>query len=161
MYRIDDRISAIKELQRLLDLNQTGLFDKKTRDTVLKVQEKYNLKQTGIADYFTFTLIADEFREKKNNEWNSDYLFKPKFPYAKGDMGDNVGRINEALKIVLEDYVYEGIIPRGKYFGEDTLSAAKFLRKIFNMGSSDEIDEALMTRIMREREAIEIKSHHK
>ena len=160
MYQIDDRISAVKELQRLLDMNQTGFYDQKTRDTVLGVQSKYNLEQTGIVDYITFTSIADEFREKNNNKWNSDYLFNPQFPYVKGDIGDNVGRINEALRIVLEDYVYEGTVPRGTFFDENTLSAAKFLRKIFNIESSDEIDEELMTRIMREREAIEIKSNY-
>ena len=160
MYRIDDRISAIKELQRLLNINRTGFYDQKTRDTVLGIQAKYNLEQTGIVDYITFASITDEFREKNSNKWSSDYLFNPQFPYIKGDIGDNVGKINEALRIVLEDYVYEGTIPRGTFFDENTLSAAKFLRKIFNMESSDEIDEALMTRIMRERDAIEIKSNY-
>ena len=160
MYRIDDRSGAVKELQRLLEINQTGFFDNKTKNTILEIQKKNNLEPTGVADYITFTSIADEFRENKNNKWNSDYLFNPQFPYVKGDMGDNIGRINEALRVILEDYVYEGIIPGGTFFGDNTLSSVKFLRKIFNMESSDEIDEALMTRIMREREAIEIKRNH-
>ena len=38
MYRIDDKAEAIKEVQKMLNLNQSGLFDKKTKDAVLNVQ---------------------------------------------------------------------------------------------------------------------------
>ncbi len=157
MYRIEDKVSAIKELQRLLDLKPTGLFDKNTREAVLRTQAKNNLDETGIVDYLTFTLIVEEYRNEKNKQWNSDYLFDPRFPYVMGDIGDNVLRINEALETVLRDYSYEGRMPRGKYLGDDTIGGVHFLQKIFNMSESDIIDEELMSRIMRERESIEIK----
>lgn len=157
MYRIEDKVSAIEELQRLLDLTPTGLFDKNTREAVLRTQAKNSLEQTGIVDYLTFTFIVEEYRSEKNNQWNSDYLFDPRFPYIKGDMGDNVLRINEALETVLRDYSYEGTMPRGKYLGEDTIDGVRFLQKIFNMRESDMIDEALLSRVMKERESIEIK----
>ena len=69
MYRIEEKIEAIKEVQRLLNLNQTGLFDKKTRDAVLNVQSKYKLAETGIVDYLTFTSIVEEYSNEKNNQW--------------------------------------------------------------------------------------------
>jgi hypothetical protein len=158
MYRIDDKAEAIKEVQKLLNLNQTGLFDKKTKDAVLNVQSKYKLEETGVVDYQTFTLITEDYRNEKNNKWDSDYLFNPRFPYVIGDIGDNVLKINEAMEIVLADFSYEETIPKGKYLGVDTIKGVRFLRKIFNMNESDEIDEALMSRIMKEREHIEIKS---
>ena len=158
MYRIDDKVGAIKEVQRLLNLNQTGLFDKKTREAVLDAQAKYRLAETGVVDYLTFTLIAENYRNEKSNRWGSDYLLNPRFPYVIGDMGENVLRINEALQVVLNDYTYEGIMPKGRYLNDHTIQGAQFLRKLFGMNESNEIDEELMSRIMKEREHIEIKS---
>jgi len=158
MYRIDDKVGAIKEVQRLLNLNQTGLFDKKTREAVLDAQAKYRLAETGVVDYLTFTLIAENYRNEKSNLWSSDYLLNPRFPYVIGDMGENVLRINEALQVVLNDYTYEGIMPKGRYLNDNTIQGAKFLRKLFGMNESNEIDEELMSRIMKEREHIEVKS---
>jgi len=158
MYRIDDKVGAIKEVQRLLNLNQTGLFDKKTREAVLDAQAKYRLAETGVVDYLTFTLIAENYRNEKSNLWSSDYLLNPRFPYVIGDMGENVLSINEALQVVLNDYTYEGIMPKGRYLNDNTIQGAKFLRKLFGMNESNEIDEELMSRIMKEREHIEVKS---
>ena len=62
------------------------------------------------------------------------------------------------MEIVLRDFSYEGPMPKGKYLGNDTIKGAQFLRNVFNMGESAEIDEPLMSRIMKEREHIEIKS---
>lgn len=157
MYRIEEQTDAIKEVQRLLQINQTGFYDRKTQNAVLAIQAKNNIDQTGIVDYETFTAILSEFHLKKNEKICAHYLSNPKFPYSKGDMDDNVGLINQVLTIVLEDYEYEGLLPRGKYFGNDTENGTVYLRKIFSMGDSDKIDEAMMNRILVEKEAIELK----
>ena len=38
MYNIDDKVSAIKEIQRLLSLNQTGIYDADTEKSVSEIQ---------------------------------------------------------------------------------------------------------------------------
>ena len=158
MYRIEDQASAVKELQRLLGLNQTAFYDKKTREAVLMIQKELGLEQTGITDYATFNAIVNKYRNSMSQIWNSNYLFKPIFPYRQGDMNDNVEKINDALKIVLKNFTYEGVIPGGKYYGKDTQDAVIFLRSIFKMIESEEIDEAFMNRLIFEKAAIEIKS---
>lgn len=161
MYRIEDTVSAIKELQRLLGLSQTGNYDDTTKGAVVSIQKKYALPINGVTDYSTFKVIVDEYKNRNTNVWESNYLFAPKFPFIKGDMGDNAGRINEALSTVLRNYRYEESLPRGKYVGSDTILAIRFLRKIFGMDKSDEIDERFMNRLILELDGIEIKEKYR
>ena len=158
MYRIEDSISAVKELQRLLGLKPTGNYDKKTKDAVLKKQSDHSLKQTGITDYETFTSIVRDYKNSMSDIWESDFLVSPDFPYRIGSIGNDSGRINEALSKVLKEYFYEGIAPRGRYLGEDTFSGVRYLQKIFGMTESNEIDARLMNRILIELNAIKIKT---
>jgi hypothetical protein len=160
MYRIEDITSATKEIQRLLGINTTGNYDKKTRDEVLRIQTLHAIEQSGEVDYKTFTLIVDEHLSRENAIWNSDYLLAADFPYSEGDIGENVLRINEALSRVLVTYPYYGEMPRGKYFGSSTLSGVKFLQAVFGMEESEEIDEYFMNRILAELEGIEIKEKY-
>ena len=157
MYQIENTPAAIKELQRLLRINQTSRYDRQTQNAVRDIQSRYGLTQTGIADYDTFNYILDEFHRYENMLWNSEYLFNPKFPYVEGDIGINVEIINNALAIILKDFFYEGLIPRGKFLSNESITAAKFLSEKFNYNISEEIDEALMNRILLELNAIEIK----
>lgn len=157
MYHIEDTVSAIKELQRLLDLNQTGIYDEKTRNEVLEIQSEYGLARTGIANYETFSRITEKYLENRSGVWSSDYLFDANFPYVKNDFDDNVEKINYAIAMVLREYTYEGIEPRGKFLGNDTIDSANYLRNIFQMSESNEIDEKFLNRIMQEMRAIEIK----
>lgn len=157
MYRIENTEAAIRELQRLLYIAPSGTYDKATKEAVMKMQAKYNLEITGVADYRTFEKIAEEYRVRKGNVWSNDYLFNPSFPFIEENIGDNVEKINYALGLVLKDYTYEGVLPKGKYLGKDTLEGTKYLRKIFGMRESNEIDEAFLNRILAEKRAIEYK----
>lgn len=160
MYRIEDDISAIKEVQRLLGLNETGRYDGKTRSAVLNIQRKHALDENGVTDYETFVAIVKEYRKRKDGIWDNGYLFSPSFPFKGGELSDDAARINEALARVLKNYGYEGVIPRGKYIGTDTISGVIFLREIFGIGKKDEIDAAFMNRLMLELRAIEIKDNY-
>jgi len=160
MYRIEDTVSAIKEVQRLLDINQTGIYDNATREAVVNLQTASGLTAGGIIDYETFVIIVNEYKKKKREITDTDYLHIPSFPYTVESHDENVGKINDALRLVLREYVYDGIEPRGKYFGINTLNATNYLRSIFRMDSSDRIDEAFMNRLLFEKKAIEIKSKY-
>lgn len=157
MYRIDDTVSALKEVQRLLNVNQTGIYDTSTKKAVEQIQLNYGLKRADVVNYKTFNAILAEYNKREMRELNSNYLFKPVFPYTIGDMDDNVGLINDALRLVLSDYVYEDAAPRGNYLNENTITASNFLRKIFKMDLSDQLDELFIKRLLLEKSAIEIK----
>jgi hypothetical protein len=157
MYRIEDNVSAIKEIQRLLGLNQTGYYDQETKTAVIGVQERNSISKSGIVDYITFSAAVKEYRDGKSNLWNSSYLFSPDFPFYEGDHGDNARRINEALTKVLRDFNYEGTLPRGAYLGKESMNGVKFLKNVWGLRESEEIDEKFMNRILFEIEGIEIK----
>ena len=160
MYRIEDDISAIKEVQRLLGLNETGRYDGKTRSAVLNIQRKHALDESGVTDYETFVAIVKEYRKRKDEIWDNGYLFSPSFPFKEGELCDDAARINEALARVLKSYGYDGVIPHGKYIGTDTIYGVLFLREIFGIDKRDEIDAAFMNRLMLELRAIEIKDKY-
>lgn len=157
MYYIDDAVSALKEVQRLLNINPTGIYDDNTTRAVIEVQSLYNLEKKRTVDYDTFNAIVKEHQKLRIKSGNQKYLFNPVFPYSVGDMGKNVGMINDLISLILDDYVYEGFIPKGEYLNKNTLTAANFLRKIFKMELSDNIDEAFLNRLLLEKNAIEIK----
>lgn len=157
MYQIENTSAAIKELQRLLRINQSSNYDLPTKNAVLKIQSKYGLEQTGITDYETFTSILDDFQKYKSQIFDSEYLFNPSFPYVEGNMGINAERINTALALVLKNFSYEGVIPSGKYISSHSISATQYLQKIFNYDKTEKIDEAFMNRLLIELKAIEIK----
>ena len=157
MYQIEDIDSAIKEVQRLLGIRQSGKYDKSTRDAVIDIQRINSLPKTGITDYTTFTAIVEAYREKSADILKDSFLFAPVFPFSKGDMGGNAGRINDALSLVLKSYSYEGVLPRGKYIGEDSISGARFLQGVFYMEERDEIDARFMGRLLLELDGIKNK----
>lgn len=157
MYQIENTSAAIKELQRLLRINQSSNYDLPTKNAVIKIQSKYGLEQTGITDYETFTSILDDFKKYKSQILGSEYLFTPAFPYIEGNMGINAERINSALAIVSKNFSYEGVLPSGKYINSKSISAAKYLQKIFSCDESEKIDEAFMKRLLIELKAIELK----
>ena len=156
MYHIDDKVSAIKAIQRLLSLNQTGIYDADTKKSVSEIQAAYSLDVTGVADYETFNAILIEYRN--SNQSHSCYLFSPIFPYALGDLDENVRLIHSALFPVLKEYSYEADIPSGNYLNQSTLDAVNYLRNIFRMPISEEIDEKFIDRLIIERDSLELKN---
>ena len=157
MYRIEDNISAIKELQRLLGVNESGFYDKKTDSAVNEIRKRNSLPQNKEVDYETFKTIVSEHKEKISQQWKSDYLISPSFPYVENNMGANAGRINKALAILLKEYTYEGVLPHGSYINSDTINGIHYLQRVFIMEERDAIDVELMNRIIAELIAIEIK----
>ncbi len=156
MYQIDDRVAAIKEVQRLLGLNQTGIYDVTTRKMVRTIQEAYSLNKSGVVDYETFSAISREYRKRLRTQ--NRYLYSAKYPYRIGNIHTNVSLIHSALSPVLVDYGYEGDIPSGSFLGENTIKSSNYLRKIFRMPTSDEIDELFIDRLLLENRSLEIKN---
>lgn len=157
MYRIEDEISAIKNIQRLIFLNQTGAYDEKTRNSVLEIQKKQGSTPSGIVDYETFRLIVENYH-KKASQKSSEYLFGAKYPYEYGDIGENIVIINNAVSAVLKDFRYNEDHPKGAFFGHETINGIRYLRKAFCMEESDSADPAFINRLFIERNAIDIKN---
>ena len=160
MYNIEDKPGAIKEVQRLLGVNQSGIYDEMTKRSVISFQSKMNMEASGITDYLTFVALVEEYKRMNREKLASFHLFNECFPYKEGDLNNNIATINEIIAIVLENYRYEGLYPYGKYFGTDTLRALRFLQKTFCMEETEQISSDFFSRLIIERDAIEIKNKY-
>ncbi len=155
MYNINDKNSAIKELQRLLRINQTGQYDSNTKSAVKEHQEKNNIAVTGITDYETFESVVNEHILYEMIELNKLNLHElPDFPYKYGDSGTNVGVINSILGEIFEEYTIETKLPRGKYFDKDTENAVTRLQAIFMLSETGQVDDIMFARMVDEKNAI-------
>ena len=59
MYRQLDRIEAIKNIQRMLMLNETGVKNEAMIEAIIKIQKENALEETGLVDYQTFKIIKE------------------------------------------------------------------------------------------------------
>ena len=75
------------------------------------------------------------------------YLTNESYPYVYEDMDDNVALINKAIELVLRNYTYEGVLPKGNFFDKNTVDGVRFLRTIFMLAGKDEVDAPLMNRL--------------
>lgn len=160
MYNIEDKPGAIKEVQRLLGVSQSGIYDEMTKKSIISFQSKRNIEASGITDYQTFTALVDEHKKTNQERLATLHLFNERFPYKEGDMNNNIAIINDMIAIVLKDYRYDGAPPSGKYFGEDTLRALRYIQGIFGMEETDQISSEFFSRLIIERDAIEIKNKY-
>ena len=155
MYFIEDISAAVKSIQKMLKINQTGEYDTLTRSRVIEHQENNSINATGIVDYETFISIHAAYRYEiiKENAKTS-ILENPSFPYKLGDFDENVEKINILINDIFEDYLLESPIPTGKYFGKDTENAILRLHSIFALESTPYLDEILFDRIIKEHKRI-------
>ena len=153
MYQISDKASAIKAIQRLLGLNETGIYDKKLKEAVTLYQRTNSINESGSVNYDTYISLVE--RDKKNTISSivkKNLPFLSRFPYSRGDMGNDVLFINTLISEVITKYGFDLNKPRGKYFGDDTDRATKFIGNIILSDTKDEIDELFIYRLMRLKE---------
>jgi hypothetical protein len=150
MYNIEDKNEAVRELQRLLGIRQTGIFDTGTKQSVIEHQRENNLEITGIADYVTFTSITESYRKRKLVKRVHEALpFTPRFPYTAGSMGDDVELINSLLRGAMEKYSINSPKPKGRYYSDYTADAVRQLRHIFILDNGTHIDEIFYDKLLR------------
>ena len=150
MYAVNDRSSAIKAVQRLLSISQSGIYDKKTEDSIKKHQGENGLDITGIVDYKTFLSIKKHHTVKASEEVSYVGIDRSRFPIKLGDSGNDIAIVNSLLASGLSAYTSENILPRGNYFNSYSLDAVIRLREIFNLPLKDEIDVEFLQRLKRE-----------
>ena len=158
MYRIEDKAAAIGEVQRLLHLNQTRIFEKNTRYAVAEHQKANRLEPTGIVDYPTFISIVKHYTSMVDSEISSQSMVAASdFPINPGAQGIGVEYINSLLENIILEYRLDLHRPRGRYFGYDTSATIYAVQRIFDMPSEEAITASLYNRMLIENEAISIK----
>lgn len=131
-----DKGEHVEKLQRALQLKDCysgivdGSFGKQTQEAVKTYQKKYNLKQTGEADYDTIMKLFGKVAEttSKNDPKMSGISRISDIPVPKtsdvGDRGRHVQALQQALK--LKGY-YKS--PIDSSYGDKTVEAVKAFQK--------------------------------
>ena len=151
MYYISDTRAAVRNAQRLLGINQSGIYDEATRLAVLDFQENEGLITSGRIDYQTFVTLVkarDKDNEVKRYSQPRGLL---DFPYKRGDFGEEIEELNQTMYGLLSEYGVNDQAPRGRIYAESTEGAVAILRGIFGLEGGAIVDEELHARLERER----------
>lgn len=160
MYRINDRTSAIKNIQSYLraifvgeiNIVPSGVYDDKTRLAVLEFQRNNGLEPNGVVDLFTFELLYSSYREKLIEDRVGKRIDLPFYP---GDYSDEMREINKMLSSLLDYYRIDHRVTENGYYSKETSEAVKNMRKIYLMKDVDLVDEMLYSRMLLEYGTIE------
>lgn len=148
-YEITDTASAIKNVQRLLGINESGTYGEKTKKATMDVQRRFGIPANGVVDYRTFSKILEQSKYAKSDKMNAWTDGLADFPYDVGDFGRDVSRVIWLLDSV--SGLYGGIRAlRGSVYSVGVGEAVKWLRGIFGMPSRTDVDEELYIRLKRE-----------
>ena len=150
MYNINDKPAAIKEVQRLLLLNETGIYDNKTEEAVIEKQREAELEITGIVDLATFEAIVKDFKDTAlKNRVKEEAPLEGEFPYDIGEFGQDTVILNAMLAGAIDKHALPLWRPKGGYYSKVTAAAVTRLREIFLLESGTHIDEIFYDRLKR------------
>lgn len=150
MYRIEDKASAIKNVQKYLLLNMSGDYDEKTRDAVMEFQEEQRLPVTGIVDYLTFLQLRNKYLHVQIVNEAQKELKYSEFPLSGDEYGSDIALLNARISTALERYTHEDLPPRGNYYSDYTKSAVGRLRDVFTLRPGTDVDEIFFVRLKRD-----------
>ena len=140
MYRIEDKNSAVREVQRYIliigevdnelpKIPVDGFYGEETRLAVSDFQRSRGIADTGSVDKETFDLLffeADEIqKERKRRQSVINY---ESFPLKLGDSGSDVSNLNTVLRELGEYYKNINPLPVGGFFSRNTESAVKVMQ---------------------------------
>ena len=159
----------IVQIQRILrDLNYMnygngmigidGVYDDATRNAVREFQKRYGIKETGIVDSETWTLLHTiwEIRQEGNALARAVYVL-PRFEgyeIVPGAVDNVLYIIQHMLETISRDYTeLEGIVLNGIY-DEATENAVKAFQRISLLEPTGILDAATFNRLANEYERI-------
>ncbi len=164
MYRLDDKSSAIKEIQKFLhyladgryeqipSIGIDGVFGEETENAVKKYQEIKGMDVTGSVDEKTFISLYEEYAALLAiQEAECLLLDYTLFPFKYGDRGKSVLLINLFLDELGEAYEDLYRVRINDFYSRDTEGAVSKLRDLYMMPSTEEaLDLILFKRILND-----------
>ena len=161
MYHINDKSSAIRDIQRFLlaisqyndylpHISVDGIYNDELKYAVKEFQSFNRLPITGTVDSETFKLIYEAYtltlltEESKKESLNSE-----SFPLKIGDSGNDVAVLNSLLRELTQRYP-DLRSPMGDFFSLDTEYSVIMLQDIFNFEKSGIADEIFIKRLKNE-----------
>ena len=146
MYFISDKTAAVRALQKMLGVPETGRID---RGMAEKIEKITGSPFTGVVSYTDFPVIKKAYRKRKAARLVRDALGID----ASGSNGgrytrDEMEKINQLLAKCIKENRLEAYPPRGRFYTSLTATAVREVRKMLMLPEGDEIDVELLYRLM-------------
>ena len=164
MYRIDDKASAIKIIQKYLSkicgdsilISENGIFDKQTIYELNKFQSEENIDVENYVGYNTFEKLYNRYMNEIEKEELAVMLQNPSsFTYKPGEYSDGIFEINKLLIDVLTYYGEFNVPNLNGYYSKETADAVLRIRQIFELRGDSTVDTSLYSRLLREWKSIQ------
>ena len=165
MYRIEDGIMAIREIQYYLfvigdtqengvNIAVDGIYSEETEKAVKEFQALYGLDATGEVNKETFDKIYAEYyiitsKNGRNNrlpEWNE--------ALSLGSTGETTSLLNLTLLSLREFYKDIPQVREGGFFSRSTEDAVKFMQSLFGNPVNGAVTQELYIKILEEAKRI-------
>jgi len=163
MYRINDKTSAIEEVQKFLRLvgnkdifvAPTGVYDDNTKKSVIDFQSENGINVNGIVDLLTFTKLFDKYLfALKNGITVENTKTFINFPLLPGQFNDAMIHINRTLSRLLDYYGHTHNLMESNFYSKSTIEAVSIIRKIYLLQDKNLIDEELYRRMIDDHNSI-------
>ena len=143
------------ESNRIVPIPIDGIFDDRTREALLKFQEKMNLPQTGRADQKTYELLFSEYgRLKKEKDQRIPIDFFPSEPENYETVSGERGAFITLLQFMLGEltFIYDAYPPPplSGVLDEDTEDAILQFQAIHSLPLTGMVDRNTWNRISEE-----------
>lgn len=164
MYRINDKASAIKTIQRYLSkiyrdsmlISENGIFDKQTILALNKFQTEENIDIENYVGYNTFEKLYNRYmNEIEKAELDITLQNTSDFTYKPGEYSDVIYDINKLLIDILTYYGEFNFPNLNGYYSNETADAVLKARQIFDFRGDDTVDSKLYSRLLREWKSIQ------
>ena len=161
MYFIDDKKSAVKEVQRYLngisiqyeDMPRAaidGFYGKETEESVRYFQGQLRYEENGNVDAETFAGLLLEYRRiSQKNEQIKNVINADTYPLAIGDSGDHVAKLNATLSALSSFYDIPNT-PCGDFFGKSSEEAVKIMQRVLGEDINGTVSIELYLRLIDE-----------
>ena len=159
MYRINDKASAIKEVQKYLSYLNTsengiianGIYDEKTVKSVKSFQSAMGISESGKVDFETFVALYSEYVKESAKNQNSTI----KFPLNEGDYSIDLLSISSMMKRLLSYYRINLSLRPSGYFSEELKAGVLALKKVYKLENSSKICNIFYGRMIKDLESIQ------
>ena len=164
MYRIDDTVAAIREIQRFLFtlhyfteelpfVTIDGIYDTATRSAVAAYQRLRGLAETGIVDNLTFSRLFEDYRAA-TAALSASAFIPPNtpLPTSIGTSGVGIRNLQNLLNALLFRYRASVRTDVSGTFSYATEKAVNELRRIYRLPQDGTVTNELFQKMLRDYE---------
>ena len=143
IYEIQKYLFVVGQELGLTHLSVDGFYSEETEYAVRELQRLHSLNETGVVDRNTFDMIYSEYdritKEKRNDE---AAIYSTDRPMRIGSVGNAVSELNSVIRELSRFYL-DLPVPYGNFYSQDTENAVKILQRILRRSETGETTREL------------------